>query len=236
MRSRVAVVATVVSLFFLFSYLLLPSSPNSQSLRNGAAVKEHSPELASGSVPKQLLHGDTIMPKLGNETIKQELGRASWKLLHTTLARFPIKPTADEREALNSYLHLFARLYPCGECATHFRALLHKYPPQTSSRDAASQWGCFVHNQVNERLGKQLFDCGQVTEAYKCGCADADAEDEAAEKIDVKAGKRKLVDAESGVDVLEEKVRGLGVELHKDGYDLPTRPFPKQLANPRFSG
>jgi hypothetical protein len=44
-----------------------------------------------------------------------ELGRASWKLFHTILSRFPERPTLDEREALNSYIHLFARLYPCGE-------------------------------------------------------------------------------------------------------------------------
>ena len=61
-----------------------------------------------------------------------------------------------------------------GECGEHFRALLAKYPPQTSSRDAASQWGCFVHNQVNERLEKPGFDCKTVTETYKCGCADAE--------------------------------------------------------------
>lgn len=63
-----------------------------------------------------------------------------------------------------------------GECAEHFQALLKQYPPQTSSRDVASQWGCFVHNQVNERLKKEVFDCALVTEHYKCGCADAEGE------------------------------------------------------------
>jgi len=73
-------------------------------------------------------HGRVIMPSLGNETLKYdslrltdqadcraELGRASWKLFHTILSRFPEQPTLDEREALKSYIHLFARLYPCGE-------------------------------------------------------------------------------------------------------------------------
>lgn len=76
-----------------------------------------------------LTQGHAIMPQLNNETIKYsqlpvslrranfraELGRASWKLFHTILARFPENPTLDEREALKSYIHLFARLYPCGE-------------------------------------------------------------------------------------------------------------------------
>lgn len=58
--------------------------------------------------------------------------------------------------------------------AAHFQKLLQKYPPQTSSRDAASQWGCVVHNAVNERLGKEIFDCGTIADKYHCGCADED--------------------------------------------------------------
>ena len=58
------------------------------------------------------LKGDAIMGKIGNETVKAELGRAAWRLLHTTMAKFPDKPTQDEQTALFSYIHLFARLYP----------------------------------------------------------------------------------------------------------------------------
>merc|ERR1719487_2918569 len=59
--------------------------------------------------------GAVIMPKLGNATAKAELGRASWKLLHTMAARFPEEPTSNQREAFAAWLHLFSRLYPCGE-------------------------------------------------------------------------------------------------------------------------
>jgi hypothetical protein len=43
---------------------------------------------------------------------RAELGRAGWKVLHTTFARFPEKPTDEEKEALRSYVYLFQRLYP----------------------------------------------------------------------------------------------------------------------------
>jgi hypothetical protein len=43
---------------------------------------------------------------------RAELGRAAWKVLHTTFGRFPEKPTEEEKEALRSYVHLFQRLYP----------------------------------------------------------------------------------------------------------------------------
>lgn len=82
----------------------------------------------------------------------------------------PQTPTASEREALKSYFHLFARLYPCGECAAHFMALLDEWPVQTSSRKAASLWLCHLHNQVNTRLLKPQFDCATLDAAYDCGC------------------------------------------------------------------
>ncbi|KAK9478912.1 ERV/ALR sulfhydryl oxidase domain-containing protein [Lipomyces japonicus] len=134
-----------------------------------------------GAIPvssQKLSQGGPIMPHLGNETVKAELGRASWKLFHTILARYPEKPSSEEREALSSYIYLFSRVYPCGECATHFQKLLKKYPPQTSSRIAASQWGCHIHNQVNTRLGKLLFDCNEIAERYQCGCDDTDSVNE----------------------------------------------------------
>ena len=64
------------------------------------------------NVNDDVLKGDAIMGKIGNETIKAELGRAAWKLFHTTMAKFPDKPSQDEQTALFSYIHLFARLYP----------------------------------------------------------------------------------------------------------------------------
>jgi len=119
--------------------------------------------------------GPAIASKLGNETVKAELGRAAWKLFHTTFARFPDTPTQEESGMLLAYVHLFQRLYPCGECATHFGEILDQYPPQVSSRSAAAAWGCHVHNEVNKSLMKPVFDCSEIGDFYDCGCAE-DAE------------------------------------------------------------
>ncbi|CAJ2500857.1 Uu.00g037100.m01.CDS01 [Anthostomella pinea] len=126
------------------------------------------------SESSNILTGGAIAPKLENATIKAELGRASWKLFHTMMARFPDKPTHDDSLALKTYIQLFARLYPCGDCARHFQKLLAQFPPQTSSRNAAAGWACHVHNQVNERLEKPLFDCNNLGDFYDCGCGDED--------------------------------------------------------------
>ncbi|KLT38268.1 hypothetical protein CC85DRAFT_267437 [Cutaneotrichosporon oleaginosum] len=112
------------------------------------------------------------MPHLGNATAKAELGRAAWRVLHLMTLRYPENPTPDDRAALKSFFYLFSRLYPCGECAEHFQKMLKTYPPQTSSRKAASMWLCSVHNLVNERLHKPEFDCLTLNDVYDCGCND----------------------------------------------------------------
>jgi len=146
---------------------------------DGGAEKEYHAlpiQVHDQSPPMPHATGSVIMSKLGNETAKAALGRATWKLLHTMTLRYPEHPTDDEREALRSYFYLTSRLYPCGECAAEFQQLLELYPPQTSSRLSASAWLCFVHNHVNERLGKPIFDCAHLDDEYDCGCGDDSAE------------------------------------------------------------
>jgi len=146
------------------------------------------------------------MPALGNETAKAELGRAAWKLLHTVMARFPDHPTADESAALEAYIHLFQRLYPCGECSKHFRKILDKFPPQTSSRSTAAVWACHVHNQVNKSLKKPEFDCSKIGDFYDCGCAE--------EHGDAKSGKTK--EATSSAKVSSDKSLAKSVKDQKE--------------------
>lgn len=128
--------------------------------------------------------GKPIMAKMANQTIRAEVGRAGWKMIHTILAQYPEEPTEEDRMTLSTYLKLLSRVYPCRECAEHFQELLKLYPPQLSSRKAAVMWGCDAHNKVNKRLGKEIFDCAYIFDKYDCGCGDQEDEstDNAKEK------------------------------------------------------
>ena len=86
------------------------------------------------------------------------------------MAKFPDHPTPEDSSSLKSYIYLFARLYPCGDCARHFQGILKKYPPQVGSRSSAATWACHVHNEVNKRLEKEIFDCRKIGDFYDCGC------------------------------------------------------------------
>ncbi|GAA5859612.1 hypothetical protein JCM8547_006163 [Rhodosporidiobolus lusitaniae] len=169
-------------------------------------------DLLVGGIAKDVLHGGVVMPRLPNATAKAELGRASWKLLHTMAARFPETPTADERETFRLFIYLFSRLYPCGECAAEFQLLLRSSPPQTSSRSSASMWLCSLHNRVNDRLGKPEFDCSADLEGvYDCGCRGLDGDElEVGEKGRIGTRKGEGAKVEARAEEEEEGEREAG--------------------------
>ncbi|PFH58717.1 hypothetical protein XA68_13315 [Ophiocordyceps unilateralis] len=194
----------LLGLAFLFSISYLYSGPGSLTARDAARllnkVRSRPPQAPlsntdAGSkgdaesgfkpgLPDALLDGDSIAPKLENATLKAELGRATWKFLHTMVAKYPEKPTPEDRQTLQFFFVYFGKLYPCGDCARHFRGLLKKMPPQTSSRNSAAGWLCEVHNQVNKRLEKPIFDCNNIGDFYDCGCAEDKKNDKKKEKKD----------------------------------------------------
>ncbi|KAA1469099.1 FAD-dependent thiol oxidase [Dentipellis sp. KUC8613] len=102
----------------------------------------------------------------------EQLGRATWTFLHTTAAYYPEKPTTRQRANMLSLLHALPVLYPCSHCATHLGAEMERHPPDVSSRKGLSWWLCERHNEVNERLGKERFDCAKTDERWKDGPKD----------------------------------------------------------------
>lgn len=209
--------SAAVSLIFISSFRAGVHPGEQPNIHTHAST---SPKLPTTT--PSLSAGNAIAPKLGNETLKAELGRASWKLFHTVLARFPDTPTLDEQDALRQYIHLFQRLYPCGECSNHFQKVLEKFPPQVSSRSNAAVWGCHVHNEVNKSLGKEVWDCSNIGEFYDCGCAEDGEEGKdgivPAGKGEISAEQKEKLTGSSGRAFDGELFESGGaVRLEKDG-------------------
>ncbi|RWS22228.1 FAD-linked sulfhydryl oxidase ALR-like protein [Leptotrombidium deliense] len=101
---------------------------------------------------------------------KDELGRNTWSFLHTMAAYFPQKPTEQQQNDMKSFITLFSKFYPCEHCAKDMREDIRKDPPVTSSRSTLSLWFCNLHNKVNAKLGKPLFDCSKIDERWFNGC------------------------------------------------------------------
>ena len=104
----------------------------------------------------------------------EELGRATWTFLHTTAAYFPEKPTQSQRVNMLSLLRALPVLYPCSTCAQHLGENMKTRPPDVSGRAGLSRWLCEQHNEVNERLGKERFECTveKLDERWKDGPSD----------------------------------------------------------------
>jgi FAD-linked sulfhydryl oxidase len=108
----------------------------------------------------------------GCPVFREELGRATWTLLHTMAAYLPDRPNAAEQAQLIQFMHALSVFYPCKECAMHFRAVMKVIPPVVRTQEEFSAWMCRVHNEVNKRLGKPQFDCTRCAERWRYGWRD----------------------------------------------------------------
>jgi len=103
---------------------------------------------------------------------KDELGSKTWAFLHTMAAYYPDKPTSVQRADMRTFFDVFSKFYPCNTCAEDLQLQLKKTPPETESQHRLSQWLCSVHNEVNVKLGKPIFDCSIVNQRWRDGWLD----------------------------------------------------------------
>ncbi|XP_026192809.1 FAD-linked sulfhydryl oxidase ERV2-like [Cyclospora cayetanensis] len=90
---------------------------------------------------------------------REQMGRASWKLLHRAVAHFPDNPGAVDRRRVFFWLISFASLYPCSICRSAFLSIILQHRPNTSSQRDLVLWACRVHNAVNDDLSLPIFNC-----------------------------------------------------------------------------
>ncbi|KAJ1979862.1 Flavin-linked sulfhydryl oxidase of the mitochondrial IMS [Dimargaris xerosporica] len=94
------------------------------------------------------------------------LGRSMWTFLHSMAAAYPDQPTAPERDSMQQFLESFTKVHPSLYCRDWFAQKMTDKPPPLDSRKELAQWLCHLHNDINEALGKQLFNCDQVDQRW----------------------------------------------------------------------
>lgn len=87
-------------------------------------------------------------------------------------AYYPEVPSYKQQRNMRKFLDTFSQFYPCWYCAEHLRDEMTKMPPKVESKRSLGKWLCDMHNIVNERLGKPIFDCNKIDERWKDGPKD----------------------------------------------------------------
>lgn len=87
-------------------------------------------------------------------------------------AYYPDKPSIDEKKQMKQFISIFANFYPCDSCASNFRKEIISDPPNVDSQQSLAQWFCTMHNNVNVRINKPLFDCKLVNQRWRDGWLD----------------------------------------------------------------
>ncbi|KAI3445900.1 hypothetical protein Pfo_002565 [Paulownia fortunei] len=145
----------------LSQFILRPTGPSPSLSTNRSplvSLSSHSTADSHLLQPAEIL----IQGKSSSPTTKEELGRATWTFLHTLAAQYPDKPTRQQKKDVKELMAILSRMYPCKECADHFKEVIRANPVQAGSQHEFSQWLCHVHNVVNRSLGKLVFPCERV--------------------------------------------------------------------------
>ncbi|KAK1359001.1 Sulfhydryl oxidase [Heracleum sosnowskyi] len=145
-----------------FSQLVV-SRPNSLNHNNNTTTST-TPLFSISNTESTLSESSQSHFKTNNAqpVSKEELGRATWTFLHTLGAQFPDKPTRQQKKDVKELMAILSRIYPCKECADHFKDVLRANPVEAGSQAEFSQWLCRTHNVVNRSLGKLVFPCERV--------------------------------------------------------------------------
>ncbi|GAA5890137.1 hypothetical protein JCM6882_009239 [Rhodosporidiobolus microsporus] len=148
-----------------------PSSSSSAGAFGGATLAGATLSSSSSSAPPA---PEPVLPSDCPPDVER-LGRHTWTFLHTTASYFPPTPSAHQKSSMLGLLRALPTLYPCGSCAGHLGEYMKVNPPETAvekGRDSLEKWLCDVHNEVNERLGKEKFYCPDVAQRWRDGWKD----------------------------------------------------------------
>jgi hypothetical protein len=96
-----------------------------------------------------------------------------WFFLHSIAFTYPEYPNKITKRKYYDLIQNFPLFIPSEEIGNKFSELIDKYPvtPYLGSRESFSRWTVFIHNKVNQILGKKeltyLEGCDEFFNHYK---------------------------------------------------------------------
>ena len=97
-------------------------------------------------------------------------GPKYWFVLHTIAMTYPKNPNDVVKKKYYNFFINLPLFLPVQTIGNTFSNLLDKYPvtPYLDSRESLIKWVHFIHNKINEMLGKKTITLEEaMTEYYK---------------------------------------------------------------------
>ena len=95
-------------------------------------------------------------------------GTHYWFFLMTIALTYPDHATAISRRKYYDLIQNMPVFIPNTEISKNFLELLNQYPvtPYLDNRDSFVRWVVFIHNKVNEQLGKRVITMDEAMDQY----------------------------------------------------------------------
>ena len=92
-----------------------------------------------------------------------------WFFLHTVAESYPIHPNEVTKRKYYDLIHNMPLFIPVEEMGDKFSKLLDRYPvsPYLDTRESFVRWVHFIHNKLNEYLGKEEITLLPALDKYR---------------------------------------------------------------------
>ena len=91
-----------------------------------------------------------------------------WFFMHTLGFSYPIHPTDGVKKKYYTFFTSLIDFIPHKVISENYEMLLDEYPvePYLNSRESLLKWIHFIHNKINERIGKQTMSYLEFINSY----------------------------------------------------------------------
>ena len=106
--------------------------------------------------------------KLGPSKLEIQ-GNIIWSYLHTISVRYI--PTETSKEEIKIILRSVSKFLICPICGNHWKKIIDNsdLDDVVKDRKTLMLWLCEKHNEINKKLGKEIFDCKTEKNLEKWG-------------------------------------------------------------------
>lgn len=91
-----------------------------------------------------------------------------WFFLHSVAVSYPERPNQVTKKTYYRLIQDFSLYMPDATCSAKFAELIDMYPvtPYLDTRMSFMKWTHFIHNKINEHLGKPVVPFYDALEMY----------------------------------------------------------------------